>query len=43
MLDPIVAVALGAVALTIMSMVLARVIPDRYDNLELGKVQTRRR
>jgi hypothetical protein len=43
MLDPIVAVAVAAVALTTFSMVLARIIPDRYDHLEFGKVETRRR
>jgi hypothetical protein len=43
MLDPIVAVAIATLALTVFSLVLSRVIPDRYDNLELSKVETRRR
>jgi hypothetical protein len=43
MLDPVLAVAAAAFALTVFSLVLARVIPDRYDNLELSRVPTRRR
>ena len=43
MLDPVLAVAAAAVALTVFSLVLARIIPDRYDNLELSRVPARRR
>ena len=43
MLDPVVAVGVAAVVLTTLSLVLARIIPDRYDNLELSRVPARRR
>jgi hypothetical protein len=43
MLDPVLAVAFAAVAMTACSLVLARVIPDRYDHLELSKAPARRR
>ena len=43
MLDPLLAVGIAAVALTAVSLVLARIIPDRYDNLELSRVPARRR
>jgi hypothetical protein len=43
MLDPLLAVGVAAVALTIFSLVLARLIPDRYDNMELSRVRARRR
>ncbi len=43
MLDPLLAVGIAAVALTTFSLVLARLIPDRYDNMELSRVPARRR
>jgi len=43
MLDPLLAVGIAAVALTTLSLVLARLIPDRYDNMELSRVPARRR
>jgi len=43
MLDPLLAVGIAAVALTTFSLVLARLIPDRYDNMELSRVPIRRR
>jgi hypothetical protein len=43
MLDPLLTAGVAAVALTIFSLVLARLIPDRYDNMELSRVRARRR
>ena len=43
MFDPLLAVGLAAVALTTLSQVVARLIPDRYDHLELSRVPARRR
>ena len=43
MFDPLLAVGLAAVALTTLSLVVARIIPDRYDHLELSRVHARRR
>ena len=43
MLDPITALAVGAIVFTVVSMVLSRIIPDRYDNLELSRAPARRR
>ena len=43
MLDPLLAVGIAAVALTTFSLVLARLIPDRYDNMEPSRVPARRR
>jgi hypothetical protein len=43
MLDPLLAVGIAAVALTTFSLVLARLVPDRYDNMELSRIRTRRR
>ena len=43
MLDPLLAVGIAAVALTTFSLALARLIPDRYDNMELRRVPARRR
>jgi hypothetical protein len=43
MLDPVVAVAVAAAILTAFSLVIARIIPDRYDNMELSRVPIRRR
>lgn len=43
MLDPLTALMIGAAALTTFSLVLARIIPDRYDQLELRRVDARRR
>ena len=43
MLDPLLAVGIAAVVLTAFSLVLARIIPDRYDHLELSRVPARRR
>jgi hypothetical protein len=42
MLYPLAAVALAAFALTALSLVLARVIPDQYD-LQPSKARVRRR
>jgi hypothetical protein len=42
MLDPVVAVGVAAAVLTAFSLMLARIIPDRYDNLELSRVPIRR-
>jgi hypothetical protein len=43
MLDPLLAVGIAAVALTTFSLVLARLVPDRYDNMELSRIRARRR
>ncbi|HEY3888707.1 MAG TPA: hypothetical protein VGL73_09035 [Caulobacteraceae bacterium] len=43
MLDPLLAVGMAAVALTTFSLVLARLIPDRYDTMEPSRVRARRR
>jgi hypothetical protein len=43
MLDPLLAVGVAAVALMTFSLVLSRLIPDRYDNMELSRVRARRR
>jgi hypothetical protein len=43
MLDPVLAVAVAAVVLTTFSMVLSRIIPDRYDNMRLSRIPVRRR
>ena len=43
MIDPLLAVAIAAGVLTAVSMLLARIVPDRYDNLELSRVPARRR
>jgi hypothetical protein len=43
MLYSLAAVALAAMAMTTFSLVLARIIPDRYDNLELRRAEPRRR
>jgi uncharacterized membrane protein YjjB (DUF3815 family) len=43
MLDPVVAVAVAAVVLTSVSMMLSRIIPDRYDSMELSRIPVRRR
>ncbi|HEX4198497.1 MAG TPA: hypothetical protein VHZ26_13755 [Caulobacteraceae bacterium] len=43
MLDPVIAVAVAAVILTTFSMVLSRIIPDRYDNMEPSRIPIRRR
>jgi hypothetical protein len=43
MLYPLAAVALAAFGLTGLSLVLARVVPDRYDDLRPSRVRARRR
>jgi hypothetical protein len=43
MLDPLLAAGIAAVALTTFSLALARLVPDRYDNMELSPVPARRR
>jgi hypothetical protein len=41
MLDPLVVAAAAAAVLTAFSLVLARVAPDRYDDLKLKAVRVR--
>jgi hypothetical protein len=43
MLDPLLAVGVAAVALTTLSLVLARLVPDRYDDLQPSRIPVRRR
>jgi hypothetical protein len=42
-LDPLLAVGIAAVSLTAFSLALSRLIPDRYDNMQLSRVRARRR
>jgi len=43
MLDPLLAVGIAAVALTTFSLVLARLIPDRYNEMQPSRIPIRRR
>ena len=43
MLIPLSAIGAAALALTAVSLVLSRVLPDRYDDLRLSRVPVRKR
>ena len=43
MLDPLMAVGIATVALTSFSLVLARLIPDRYSEMQPSRIPVRRR
>jgi len=43
MLDPLMAVGIATVALTSFSLVLARLIPDRYNEMQPSRIPVRRR